>query len=210
MPSFLTNLAGGKSIADLKAPRSRRGNTNQVVDYWFGGLVAGGDFESIATVSVGSGGQSTVEFSSIPATYKHLQIRGIARSNRAAFASDPLLIQVNSDTATNYSWHYLVGDGSSASSAAGATQSSMTNYLIANNTVSNVFGAFVIDVLDYANTNIYKTFRSLMGVDNNGSGFISLNSGNWRSTSAITSIKLTAQNGDLMQYSHFALYGIKG
>ena len=168
-----------------------------------------GVFESITTTTL-STATSSVAFSSIPETYKHLQIRGIARSSRAAFASDPLLIQVNSDTATNYSWHYLVGDGSSASSNAGATQSSMTNYLIANNTVSNVFGAFVIDVLDYANTNKYKTFRSLMGVDNNGAGWIALNSGNWRSTSAITSITLTAQNGNLMQYSSFALYGIKG
>ena len=169
-----------------------------------------GAFESIATTSVGAGGVSSVSFSSIPATYKHLQIRGIARSSRASFASDPLLIQVNSDTASNYSWHYLVGDGSSASSNAGATQSSMTNYLIANNTVSNVFGAFVIDVLDYSNTTKNKTFRSLMGVDNNGAGWVALNSGNWRSTSTITSIDLTAQNGNLMQYSHFALYGVKG
>ena len=164
----------------------------------------------MATVTVGVGGTGTITFSNIPATYKHLQIRGIARSTRAAFASDPLLIKVNSDTTSNYSWHYLVGDGSTISRNGGATQSSMMNYLIANNTASNVFGAFVIDVLDYANTNKSKTFRSLMGVDNNGSGFVALNSGNWRSTSAITSIELTAQNGDLMQYSSFALYGIKG
>lgn len=190
--------------------RSRVGTS---IGAWLGtglGTTVFGSYESIATTTVGVGGTPTISFADIPQTFKHLQIRGIARSTRAAFASDPLLIQVNSDTASNYSWHYLVGDGSSAASNAGATQSSMMNYLIANNTVSNVFGAFVIDVLDYANTNKYKTFRSLMGVDNNGSGWVALNSGNWRSTSAITSIELTAQNGDLMQYSSFALYGIKG
>ena len=37
MPSFLTNTAGGKSIATMIAPRSRRGNTNQVASYWAGG-----------------------------------------------------------------------------------------------------------------------------------------------------------------------------
>jgi hypothetical protein len=38
-----------------------------------------GDFESIATVTVGGGGAATVEFTSIPATYTHLQLRYIAQ-----------------------------------------------------------------------------------------------------------------------------------
>jgi hypothetical protein len=45
-------------------------------------LAAVGDFESIATVSVGSGGAADVEFTSIPATYTHLQIRGIGNCHR--------------------------------------------------------------------------------------------------------------------------------
>jgi hypothetical protein len=180
----------------------------QILAAPFAGIA--GDYQSIATVNVGSGGQATVVFSSIPSTFKHLQVRGIARSSRAGFSSDPLLIQVNSDTASNYSWHYLVGDGASAAAAAGATQTSMLNYIIANDSVANVFGAFVVDVLDYANTDKYKTFRNLMGLDNNGSGIVGFNSGNWRSTSAITSITFKAQNGDFKQYSSFALYGIKG
>jgi hypothetical protein len=32
----------------------------------------------------------------------------------------------------------------------------------------------------------------------------------WMSTSAITSIKLYPNTGNWAQYSHFALYGIKG
>ena len=171
--------------------------------------IALGDFESIQTITVGGAGASSVEFTSIPADYTHLQIRGIARSSRAAFSSDPLLLQVNSDTGSNYSWHSIGGTGSAAYSDKGVTQSSIINYVIANNTVSNVFGVFIIDVLDYANTNKYKTFRNLIGLDNNGSGEVTLTSGNWRSTSAITSIKFTAQNGNLQQYSSFALYGVK-
>ena len=69
----------------------------------------------------------------------------------------------------------------------------------------------IVDVLDYANTNKFKTIRNLEGFDVNGSGgLVALTSGLYRSTSAITSIKLTPNAGNYAQYSHFALYGIKG
>jgi len=75
---------------------------------------------------------------------------------------------------------------------------------------ASVFAAYVIDILDYANTNKYKTSRNLAGYDNNSGGRVSLNSGNWRNTNAITSITLTCRSDNFQQYSQFALYGIKG
>jgi hypothetical protein len=74
------------------------------------------------------------------------------------------------------------------------------------------FGANVIDILEYKNTSIYKTARGLGGVDLNGNtdGRIMLQSGNWRSTSAITSVTLKPISGTLQEFSSFALYGIKG
>jgi hypothetical protein len=73
------------------------------------------------------------------------------------------------------------------------------------------FGANIIDILDYANTNKYKTTRTLSGGDNNGSGFVQFMSGNWRNTNAVTSIDIFQVDGDtIAEYSQFALYGIKG
>jgi hypothetical protein len=66
-----------------------------------------------------------------------------------------------------------------------------------------------MDILDYANTNKFKTTRTLTGSDLNGSGVVSLDSGSWRSTSAITSITFTARANLINTYSSFALYGIK-
>ena len=83
-----------------------------------------GDYESIQTVLVGSGGQATITFTSIPSTYKHLQIRMLSRTNRA-FARDALKIRFNSDSTNNYAFHYVDGDGASAT-AGGLTSSSMT------------------------------------------------------------------------------------
>jgi hypothetical protein len=56
----------------------------------------------------------------------------------------------------------------------------------------------------------YKTTRTFNGMDLNGSGWIYLQSGNWRSSSAITSITLNRQYGsNFAPYTQFALYGIK-
>jgi hypothetical protein len=174
-----------------------------------------GSYDSIATVSVGSGGASNVEFTSIPGTYTHLQIRFLARDNRSGGAvTDNLRGQFNSDTGSNYTRHELWGDGSGAFANGTASQTSAQCgglSLATSSSSANVFGVGVIDILDYSNTNKYKTVRCLGGTDNNGGGAAALSSGLWQSTSAITSIKLFGENGGtLNQYSHFALYGIKG
>jgi hypothetical protein len=170
-----------------------------------------GAYDSIATTTVGSGGASSVTFSSIPSTYKHLQIRGISRSARSA-GNDPIYIRFNSDSGSNYSWHAIEATGS-AVNAPNATSATQGWVWIAADSVSptNVFGASIVDITDYANTSKNKTIRSLGGIDNNGSGVLSFNSALWRSTSAVTSITLTVLSGtNFQQNTQFALYGIKG
>ena len=176
-----------------------------------GNLLAGNDpyiptdFESIATVTVGSGGSSSITFSSISSDFTHLQIRGWASS-----ASTPrIYIRYNSDSGSNYTYHFLEGNGSSAVASAGANQAE--NWLFINGFIAaNNPAPFVIDILDYKDTNKFKTMRALHGNDNNSAGYISLASGLWRSTSAISSIELRTNTSTFSQYSTFALYGIKG
>ncbi len=173
---------------------------------------AAGDFESIATVTVGSGGAADVEFTSIPGTYTHLQIRWIARSARSGFADDNMAMQLNGNTGNNYAWHQLNGNGTAASAAADSSIANLRCGRMTGATAgASTFGVGVIDILDYTNTNKYRTVRTLSGEDNNGDGLITLFSGLYQSTTAITSIKLFSQTGanNFAQYSHFALYGIK-
>ena len=165
-------------------------------------------FESIATVTVGAGGSSTVTFSSIPSTYKHLQVRGIQRTS-AGTNNWGLRIRLNSDTGSSYTHHNLRGDGANASAEGYANQTYM--YLDrAAPSDANIFGGVVIDFLDYTNTNKYTTMRGLAGQDRNGAGQISFNSGVWMNTAAVNSLTFTLESGNFTQYSHFALYGIKG
>lgn len=166
-----------------------------------------GSFESIATVTVGAGGSSTVTFSSIPSTYTHLQIRGIARN---ASTNSLFFLQINSDTGSNYSYHRLTGNGTAASASGTATDTGLYQFGRSPN-ATNVFGVAIYDFLDYANTNKYKTVRGLQGYEDNSGGSINMVSGLWQSTSAITSISITMNSSLLFaEYSQFALYGIKG
>ena len=161
-------------------------------------------YESIATATVNTA-TASVTFSSIAATYQHLEVRFIAR----AAGSTRLRMQMNTDTATNYSTHLLIGDGSAAASIGAATQDKIAISAAVSGTAS-VFAGGVVSVLDYANTNKYKTVRTLSGIDNNGSGEVALNSGSWRNTAAVTSLTFFFDSGNIEQYSSFALYGIKG
>ena len=163
------------------------------------------DYESIATTTVGAGGTPSITFSSIPSTYTHLQIRGIGKY---AVTGDTTLLRINSDTGNNYTRHRLTGTGSAATAAGSGTNNSL---VLASDvpTATSTFGAVIIDILDYANTNKYKTFRSLTGHETNSAGVIELKSGLWINTSAITTILLYPSAGNFEQYSSFALYGIK-
>jgi hypothetical protein len=168
-----------------------------------------GAYDSLATVTVPSGGVASVTFSGIPSTYKHLQIRWFARDNYSSTASDAN-IRLNSDSGSNYTWHQLLGDGSTAQAYASTSQTSMRAGFTAGSTAtSGVFAGTILDLLDYASTSKNKTVRNLAGFDNNGSGSISLNSGSWMSTAAVTSISITPRVGTSFdQYSSFALYGV--
>jgi hypothetical protein len=169
-----------------------------------------GSYESIATVTVGGGGAASIDFTSIPSTYQHLQIRGIARDARA-LAQDSMNIKYNNDSGNNYmQYHELYADGSTTASYAGSTSGAyMSLDRIAGNTAgASMFGAVIIDLLDYANTNKYKTQRWLGGTDQNGSGIMAFGSGLWMSTSAVNQITLTGSSANFSQYSSFALYGV--
>ena len=167
----------------------------------------------IGMVSVGSAGASTVSFSSIPSTYKHLQVRALIRGTASASAISANM-QFNSDTGSNYSYHELYGSGAGGGQAsAGANQ---TRFFLHGNApaataLASSFGVAVMDILDYTNTSKYKTARCLNGMDVNGSGgYILVDSGSWQNTNAISSIQITPNSGNFAQYSQFALYGIKG
>jgi hypothetical protein len=169
-------------------------------------------YESIATAN-GTGSSGTITFSSIPSTYKHLQIRCIANNNSGAFS---LRLRLNGDTGSNYAHHVLEGGGSSAYAYGAA---SATAILYAGSAIggggsgSDFMATSIIDIIDYATTTKNKTVRTLNGYDTNGATdaqLIRLTSGLWMNTAAINSISIIDVSANFTTDSQFALYGIKG
>jgi hypothetical protein len=185
---------GFKSTSYLKSDSFLVGNT----------AFSPSSYESITTVTVGGGGQASISFSSIPATFTHLQIRAMFLS------TDVDKLNFNSDTGSNYAWHGIRGSGASASAYGNASTS---NIQLGTNVPSSASYPMscVVDILDYASTSKYKTVRTLWGYDTNNtsSGQVEFISGLWMNTAAITSLVFSNSAGH-NQYSSYALYGIKG
>ena len=175
-----------------------------------------GDYESIATAN-GTGSSGVITFTGIPSTYKHLQLRWIAKGTSVlgGYPTDTTLV-INSDsTATNYYTHTLSGNGSNAVAGSANNNTNGVAPAIGSYTgLANIYAAGVMDILDYSNTNKFKTLRHLTGCDTNGadSQRIYLSSMLWKNTNAISSISITTDPTYLTNWttaSSFALYGIK-
>ena len=164
-------------------------------------------YESIATVTVGSGGASSISFSSIPSTYKHLQVRCTV----IPIGGDNMTIRFNGDTGNNYSCHQIQGDGSTVQVASDFNSNMYLMGLFQSGS-SPFVGVY--DFLDYANTNKYKTVRGLAGTNDNSTSTnfrVGFHSGLWQNTTAVNSITMLSRyTSGFGQYSSFALYGIKG
>lgn len=169
----------------------------------------GKDYDSIATAS-GTGSSNTISFTSIPGTYRHLQIRAIWNTTTAS-AFWPCYAKFNSDsTAANYRSHSLEASGSSVTAYTNTTYAGVLIPSIgAGSGASTTMSVIVMDILDYKDTNKYKTTRLLDGVDLNGSGYLTLTSGLWMNTAAITQIDIISNSGNHSSNTTFALYGVK-
>jgi hypothetical protein len=172
-----------------------------------GNLFAG--FNSIATVSYPSGTGGDVVFSDIPSAYRVLQIRMFSRHTRADNNSTWFLT-FNEDTGNNYAYQgaQQLGDGS-ITGVSEINQPRIQGPTSAANTGASRFGSAVINIFDANQTNKFKSlsYQSGFSNSNNGGARLWTTAAIWRSTSAITSIRI-APNTGFAQYSHIALYGI--
>lgn len=191
---------------------------------WFNsfssGAGASSDYELISTTVLGAS-QATITFtnSGTWTPYKHLQIRAVTRNTNAAPGSTVNygangVIRFNSDTGTNYRAHYLQGDGAGATSGdygAGITCAYIPDLGgVWDSHTANSFGAFVIDIADWAGAK-NKTIRSLGGFMDGGKR-VALASTAWFSTAAVTTISISEDGGasGFKTGSRFSLYGLKG
>jgi hypothetical protein len=175
-------------------------------------------YESIAT-AVGTGSSGTITFSSIPSTYKHLQVRVLMRSTNTGLYGNAIgKFSFNGDVAANYSMHTLLGNGSTVTAYGYTTSSGVGSPYIQNsvpkaNSSTGIFSTWIIDIHDYASTTKNKTARVFTGVNTNNESNtneqVSLFSALWLNTAAINSVSVSADTA-IATGSVFSLYGIKG
>lgn len=169
-------------------------------------------FDSISTYTVAST-VAEITLSSIPSTYKHLQVRMNVFSN--SFGS--VFMRINSDSnASNYQSSGMWGQQNNASGQVSGILSGRPAIL--PNVGAGQLGTtypylLIIDILDYKDTNKVKTIRSFHGVSTNSTHYndtVGLAGGIWNSTSAINTLMFYLDGGnDYRVYSKIALYGIK-
>lgn len=166
-------------------------------------MAAGATYEPIATTTLSSAAASYT-FSSISGSYTDL----VLICNATAATIDNLVINYNGDTASNYSWTTLGGNGTAASTTRGtSTNLPYIQYQGGVNTTPN----FVqVNIMNYSNATTYKTAICSGSHDLNGSGGVDATVVLWRSTAAITSVTILTRGGvNLATGSRFTLYGIK-
>lgn len=175
------------------------------------GVNPDGAYDALATVTVPAGGLATVTFAGIPTGYKHLQIRYTARDTTSTNDANSVLLRFNGDT--SYTRHYLYGDGSGNAYSGYVSQTYIdAGLLVGGGQLTSAFSSGVVDILDFASTNKYKTVRSLSGTNTNVNtnlNYVMVNSGLYISTSAIASIAVTTNGTAFAQHSQIALYGVK-
>jgi hypothetical protein len=175
-------------------------------------------YDLLETVTIGSAGQTVVEFINLntnyASTYQHLQLRTTVRTNRTGADSDPVRMRLNSDNGSNYTRHRLMTYlGNNVVPGAAITQDAMfiTESAACANNAANIFAGVITDILDPFETGKNTTIRSFGGNYASGWNAVEIYSGLWNNTNAITTITLTPLVGShFVQYTGFSLYGLKG
>ena len=161
----------------------------------------------IASVTVGSGGASTIDFTSIPQTYTDLVIKLSARSASTAGATWHWVKILVNNQSTTYSYKQLYGNGSAASSGGGT--GALSAYATDSSATSNTFSNSETYFPNYTGSTA-KLYSNDAVTENNGtSALASFFSTLYTGTAAINQLTLSLETGNFAQYSTATLYGIK-
>jgi hypothetical protein len=164
-------------------------------------------YKKIASVTVGSGGAATIDFTSIPSTYTDLVIKTSVRTDRP-FVSEALAVKLNNNT-SNYSSREVTYDNGGVASY---TNLFGVGYVInsqGNSTTSNTFSNQEIYIPNYAGSTNKSFFADSVAENNGTDARAELSALLWSNTAAITSIVLSSYTGyTILQHSTAVLYGI--
>jgi hypothetical protein len=163
-------------------------------------MPAGSTYTPLATTS--PSGASSIDFTSISGSYTDLVLVGSL--SVGGTSGGTMKFQVNGDTGTNYSYTTIAGDGTTASSGRVST----TDYGLAIGLFGGVSNASPATLLmNFQNYSNATTFKTVLARGNSAGAVVDAQVSLWRSTSAITSIKIF-MSGSRTLSGTCTLYGI--
>jgi len=161
-----------------------------------------------STVTVGSGGAASIEFTSIPATFTDLKLVASARTDYAGY--NWTYIKLNSTSGNSRS---IYGSNTSVGSYLGsgaATPNVAIAYLGGTNVTANTFSNADFYIPNYTSSNNKSLSVDFTSETNASAAWLNLTAGIVNTASAVTSITLLCDSGvNFVQYSSASLYGIK-
>ena len=163
--------------------------------------------ELISTVTVGSGGAASIEFTPIAADWTDLKLVLSLRDLTSGSLGNGVDLKINGSTA-NISGIRLLGDGSSVSSST-QTYEAVAGTTNSPTSTASTFSSILIYFANYA-TSSSKSFSVDSVSENNATGaYQSIHAGLYNSTATITALELTPNGGlNFAEYSTASLYGI--
>lgn len=171
-------------------------------------ILAAGNVTRIAEVLVGAGGAADVDFTGIPATFRHLRVYSYVRTNAAG---SYVYCQCNGDTVAGYEGGELsVRTSTITTGINGAQPGVYSGFVAPSSEGANVFAANVQDWIDYANTTNHKTANALCSCQGPAvNAWLGIQSGRWPNIAAINRLRFYPSAGSFIQGSRITLYGIK-
>ena len=159
-------------------------------------------FTKIASVSVGSGGAASIDFTSIPSTYTDLCVKFSGRTSLTQYL---VSLSLNGST-SSFTRRSIVGDGSSASSFSGSDSQNIVASMSTD--TANTFGNTDIYIPNYAGSANKSVSVDTVEENNGTTARALLGAILWSNTAAITALGLTPVSGSFVQYSTATLYGV--
>lgn len=193
-----------------------RTNAGATAPEW--ATVSSGAMSVIARTVVGTPA-SSVDFSSIPATYENLMVTFLARGSATGSEAIPIYARLNNDSGSNYGWHWSYATGNSGGLATGAGASAVTTmqvgYIADSSAETSHPGAGTLTIPGYARTVFVKAVQATWSFlpfyqYSNNKGRSGFASATWNNTAAVNQITLYPSAGNFVTGSVFTLYGIAG
>ena len=156
----------------------------------------------VETVTVGSGGAASIEFTGIAGTGKDLLVLLSGRQD----GSGNLVYELNGSAynSGNYSGRELFGNGSTVTSSTN-TDSEIGRTVYSTHTAST-FGNALLYISNYTSTSNKSVSADFVTENNATTAFQGIYATSFTSSSAITSVKLLNVGANFVQHSTASLY----